>query len=219
MPKFSVSTGAASFFEAFSRPLQKSRGARSWEPKRRENASKKEAAPVLTENFGITREYQLHLQGGSQLGSPIFLLPRPYTRTGHAHTHTHQDQNPCHEEAAPREAATRRRHPGPEPCKGAPTWGVPFVFAAPSTHKDGAGIHFMCVCRLCSAATLQDAAEASALPSICKGAPNLGAPYAFGGGQGAPNWGAPLLLQPRPHTRTGLQCTAGVCMCIHQHRT
>ena len=107
MPKFSVSTGAASYFEAFSRPLQKSRGARSWEPKRREKASKKEAAPVLTENFGITREYQLHLQGGSQLGSPIFLLPRPYTRTGHAHTHTKIKTR-----------ATRRRHRGRRPRGG-----------------------------------------------------------------------------------------------------
>ena len=56
MPKFSVSTGAASFFEAFSRlfgsqlraPLDFCNG--------REKASKKEAAPVLTENFGITRD-------------------------------------------------------------------------------------------------------------------------------------------------------------------
>ena len=88
------------------------------------------------------------LARGLPIGEPHFFAAPSVHKDG-ACTHTHQDQNPCHEEAAPREAATRRRHPGPEPCKGAPTWGVPFVFAAPSTHKDGAGIHFMCVTLQC----------------------------------------------------------------------
>jgi hypothetical protein len=47
------------------------------------------------------------------------------------------------------------------------------------------------------------------------------AQVASGASQGVPNWvnmGASFLfLQPRPHTRTGLQCTAADDVRLHQH--